>query len=298
MSERDPSSPPSWHSLSVKQVGALLSSSGIEGLAPDEAAARLRHYGPNVITERRRRHAGLIFLAQFSDFMVLVLATAAILAGVIGEPQDTVAIVAILVLNAVLGFVQEYRAERALESLRAISVPAVRVRRGRMTTVVPGTELVPGDLVLLEAGNLVPVDLPQPGDLVGEDRQGPALELEHDEAAITARGARVGGAEDLGQVDDGEHAPALVDHAREVRGRRRDRDDGPELGHVVHEPGREGVQARLDAEHQELPSLAGRRRLGRSVGIAPLEHQLPGAGDPASSMTRSRTAVRPRARGM
>ncbi len=139
MSERDPSSPPSWHSLSVEQVGALLSSSVIEGLAPDEASARLRHYGPNAITERRRRHAGLILLSQFSDFMVLVLATAAILAGVIGEPQDTVAIVAILVLNAVLGFVQEYRAERALESLRAISVAAVRVRRGKMTTVVPGT---------------------------------------------------------------------------------------------------------------------------------------------------------------
>ncbi|HEY7026353.1 MAG TPA: cation-translocating P-type ATPase [Gemmatimonadales bacterium] len=159
MSEPGPLSPPSWHSLPVQQVEALLSTSVFEGLAPEEAAARLRHYGPNAITERRRRHAGLIFLAQFSDFMVLVLATAAVLAGVIGEPQDTVAIVAILVLNAVLGFVQEYRAERALESLRAISVSAVRVRRGRTTTVVPGTALVPGDLVLLEAGNLVPADL-------------------------------------------------------------------------------------------------------------------------------------------
>jgi Ca2+-transporting ATPase len=78
---------------------------------------------------------------------------------VIGEPQDTVAIAAILVLNAVLGFVQEHRAERALEALRTTAVASVRVRRGGVTTIVPGIEVVPGDLVLLETGNLVPADL-------------------------------------------------------------------------------------------------------------------------------------------
>ncbi|HET9292835.1 MAG TPA: cation-translocating P-type ATPase [Gemmatimonadales bacterium] len=148
-----------WHTLPVAAVAELLSTSVATGLGPDDAATRLRAYGPNAITQRRRRSASRILVGQFSDFMVLVLAAAAVLAGVIGEPQDTVAIGAILVLNAILGFMQEYRAERALEALRTLAVASVRVRRGGVTTVVPGIEVVPGDLVLLETGNLVPADL-------------------------------------------------------------------------------------------------------------------------------------------
>ncbi len=153
-----PDAPP-WHTLQVETVARLLSTSLATGLAPDDAATRLRAYGPNAIPERRRRSASRILVGQFSDFMVLVLAAAAVLAGVIGEPQDTVAIAAILVVNAILGFMQEYRAEQALEALRTLAVTSVRVRRGGVTTVVPGIEVVPGDLVLLETGNLVPADL-------------------------------------------------------------------------------------------------------------------------------------------
>jgi Ca2+-transporting ATPase len=119
----------------------------------------LSRYGPNAIEDARPRGPVRILLGQFSDFMVLVLAVAAVLAGVIGEPQDAVAIGAILVLNAVLGFVQEYRAERAIFALRALSVASVRVRRGNAPIAIPATHVVPGDLVLLEAGNLVPADL-------------------------------------------------------------------------------------------------------------------------------------------
>ncbi len=166
---------PLWHALPRETVATRLSTSLAEGLSQEEAATRLGMHGPNAITERRRRSVFRILLAQFSDFMVLVLAAAAVLAGVIGEPQDTIAIAAILVLNAVLGFVQEYRAERALEALRAIAVSAVRVRRGSLTTTLPGTALVPGDLVLLEAGNLVPADL----------RLTAATHLRIEEAALT-----------------------------------------------------------------------------------------------------------------
>jgi Ca2+-transporting ATPase len=166
---------PPWHALPVETVAARLSASVTNGLAPEDASARLLVHGPNTIAGRRRRPAVLIFLGQFSDVMVLVLAAAAVLAGVIGEPQDTIAIAAILLLNAVLGFVQEHRADRALEALRAIVVPSVRVRRAGVTTVVPGTELVPGDLVLLEAGNLVPADL----------RLSEATQLRIEEAALT-----------------------------------------------------------------------------------------------------------------
>jgi Ca2+-transporting ATPase len=172
---------PLWHTLPVETVATVLSTSLSAGLTTEDAAARLRHHGPNAITERRRRSALLILAGQFSDFMVLVLAAAAVLAGVIGEPQDTVAIAAILVLNAVLGFVQEHRAERALEALRTTAVAFVRVRRGGVTTVVPGIEVVPGDLVLLETGNLVPADL----------RLTEAAHLRTEEAALTGESQAV-----------------------------------------------------------------------------------------------------------
>jgi Ca2+-transporting ATPase len=179
--ELEPPDREPWHVLPVETVAGLLTTSPSGGLTPESAAARLPIHGPNTIAERRRRPAYAILLGQFSDFMVLVLAGAAVLAGVIGEPQDTVAIAAILVLNAVLGFFQEYRAERALEALRALAVSSVRARRGGVTRVVPGTDLVPGDLVLLEAGNLVPADL----------RLTEATHLRIQEAALTGESEAV-----------------------------------------------------------------------------------------------------------
>jgi len=133
--------------------------SPVAGLTTEEAAERLAACGPNALEEAPLRHPLRILLGQFADFMVLLLAAAAVLAGLIGEPQDTIAIAAILALNAVLGFVQEHRAERALHALKTLTVPVARVRRGGASLNVAATELVPGDLVLLEAGNLVPADL-------------------------------------------------------------------------------------------------------------------------------------------
>jgi P-type Ca2+ transporter type 2C len=156
-------------------VAGLLGTSADGGLAPAEASARLRELGPNALLARHGVPVFRMLLRQFSDVMVLVLAAAAVLAGVIGEPQDTIAIGAILLLNAMLGFVQEFRAERALDALRAVSVPPARVRRSGLGLVVPATDLVPGDLVLLEPGNLVPADL----------RLTEATQLRIEEAALT-----------------------------------------------------------------------------------------------------------------
>lgn len=172
---------PAWHTLPVDTIDTALVTSAAAGLAPDEARTRLARDGPNSLPEGRRRPALRILLAQFTDVMVLVLAGAAVLAGLIGEPQDTIAIAAILVLNAVLGFAQEHRAERALEALRALAVAPVRVRRGGSTHIVPATDLVPGDLVLLEAGNLVPADL----------RLTEAVHLRIEEAALTGEATPV-----------------------------------------------------------------------------------------------------------
>jgi Ca2+-transporting ATPase len=98
-------------------------------------------------------------LRQFSDFMILVLLTAAIISGIIGEPRDTIAIIVIVLLNAVIGVVQEYRAERATAALRRMTAPDARVRRDGIAHTLPATELVPGDIVELVAGNVIPADL-------------------------------------------------------------------------------------------------------------------------------------------
>jgi len=129
------------------------------GLAPHDVLHRQMSFGLNQFLNIKRRNALKIFYTQFFDFMVIVLLGAAVIAGFLGETQDIVAILAIVILNAVLGFVQEYKAERAMEALSSLATPQARVRRLGKVMELPAFELVPGDIVFLEAGNLVPADL-------------------------------------------------------------------------------------------------------------------------------------------
>jgi len=129
------------------------------GLRSDEATRRLQQHGANVLAEGRRRGPLRMLAAQFADFMILVLIAAALIAGAIGDLSDTLVIVAIVVLNAIVGFVQEYRAERAMTALRQLAAPIARVLRDGRSQHIAASELVPGDIVLLDAGNLVPADL-------------------------------------------------------------------------------------------------------------------------------------------
>jgi Ca2+-transporting ATPase len=128
------------------------------GLSAAEAAGRLARYGPNELVERGRRSPWRIFFEQLTGTLVLILIVAAVVSAIVGDIKDAVAILAIVVLNAILGFVQEYRAEQAMAALRKLAVPLVRVRRAGQVSELPAHELVPGDVVLLEAGNLVPAD--------------------------------------------------------------------------------------------------------------------------------------------
>ena len=148
-----------WYALDGQRVLSVLDSSQDHGLSVEDARRRLGRYGPNVLAEGKRRRPFRMLLAQFTDVMVLVLIGAAVVAGFLGTPEDTIAIIAIVVLNAVLGFGQEYRAERAVSALKAMSAPTARVRRDAIEATVPSGDLVPGDVVLLEAGNIVPADL-------------------------------------------------------------------------------------------------------------------------------------------
>jgi len=128
------------------------------GLSAQDAAGRLAAIGPNRLKEARKKPAYLLFLAQFKEPVVLLLIAAGLITLVIGEHLDSAAIFAIVVLNAIFGFVQEYRAEKAIEALKKMIAPHSRVLRGGVVQIVDSGGLVPGDIVLLEAGDQVPAD--------------------------------------------------------------------------------------------------------------------------------------------
>jgi Ca2+-transporting ATPase len=127
-------------------------------LSEGEAARRIAQYGPNELVEKGGKSPWLILWEQFASTMVVILLVAAVVSALLGDYKDAGTILAIVVLNTVLGYVQEYRAERALLALKKLSVPSVKVRRRGQVGVIPARELVPGDIVLLEAGGLVPAD--------------------------------------------------------------------------------------------------------------------------------------------
>lgn len=147
-----------WHPLTTSETLAALRTSD-NGLTSQEAQQRLSEYGPNSITLKERRTPFRILLGQFTDFMILVLIAAAILSGIIGDLKDTLVIGAIVFLNGVIGFIQEYRAERALEALEQMAAPIANVIREASHLSIPAAQTVPGDIVVLEAGGIVPADL-------------------------------------------------------------------------------------------------------------------------------------------
>jgi Ca2+-transporting ATPase len=145
------------------------------GLASVTVAERLRQYGPNELVQKEKISPFLMFLAQFKDLLILILIAAAVLAGFVGDLVDTIAIIVIVVINAVVGFIQEYRAEKAMEALKKMAAPTATVLRDGVPGTIPASGLVPGDLVVLEAGRVVPADL----------RLIEAAHLKIEEAALT-----------------------------------------------------------------------------------------------------------------
>ncbi len=147
-----------WHQNEINEVVHSLGSIP-EGLSPQEAGKRLEEYGPNELKEKKKRTTFMMVLDQFKDLMIVILIFAAIISGVIGELSDTIAIVVIVILNAVIGFIQEYRAEKAMEALMKMVAPTAVVMRNGVPSNIPAFKLVPGDIVLLEAGRVVPADM-------------------------------------------------------------------------------------------------------------------------------------------
>ncbi len=147
-----------WHRLEIEDVFAKTNSNE-KGLSATEARRRLNKVGPNELKEGKKKTIGMILLMQFKDVMILILLAAAIISGIIGDVTDTIVILIIVLLNALIGFFQEYRAEKAMEALKQMAVIQTTVMRDGKTKTLPATELVPGDVVLLEAGNAVPADV-------------------------------------------------------------------------------------------------------------------------------------------
>jgi len=147
-----------WHTLQLSQTYDRLAVDPAAGLSEADIVLRQREHGPNEMIERGSKSLLALLWEQTTQPMVLILLLAALVSLLLGEIKSVVAIMAIVILNAVLGVVQEFRAEKAMSALKKMAAPAVRVRREGRVLDVPARDLVPGDVILLEAGNIVPAD--------------------------------------------------------------------------------------------------------------------------------------------
>lgn len=147
-----------WHTLPAEQTLVKLNTQENSGLSSAEAHARLERYGPNELIERGTKSPLVILWEQMINPLVLLLLFAAVISALLGETDSTIAILGIVILNAILGVVQEYRAEKAMAALKQMAAPLVRVRRDAHVSEISARELVPGDVILLEAGNIIPAD--------------------------------------------------------------------------------------------------------------------------------------------
>ncbi|MGV3765278.1 MAG: cation-translocating P-type ATPase [Chitinophagaceae bacterium] len=147
-----------WHTLPVEEVLKKTESS-FQGLSTELAEKKLQENGRNELQSKTKTSPLKLFLHQFADVMIVVLLAAAVISFFIGEAADTIVILFIVVLNAVIGFIQEYRAGKAMEALQQMAAPSSKVVRNSATTEITSSELVPGDIVLLEAGNMIPADM-------------------------------------------------------------------------------------------------------------------------------------------
>ncbi len=170
-----------FYQVAAEEVINGIETSLADGLSSQEAANRLEHYGLNELVETSKKNPWRILWEQMTSIMVVILFIAAIISLVLGEYLDAIVITAIILINAAIGFQQEYKAEEAMSALKKIAVPVVKVRREEHLSEISATELVPGDIVLMEAGNLVPADC----------RLVESVNLRIDEAALTGESVPV-----------------------------------------------------------------------------------------------------------
>ncbi|RLI45639.1 ATPase [Candidatus Bathyarchaeota archaeon] len=198
--------------MKTEELMATLKASE-KGLSSEEAERRLQEYGPNELIERKRVTVFQIFLGQFKDIFVIMLLIATAIEFGIGEIVDGSTIAAIVALNAVVGFVQEYRSEKAMEAMKKLTAPKARVLRDGKEKLIPAKEVVPGDIVLLEAGDRIPAD----GRLLE------VVDLKTDEAVLTGESTPVekmtGVLDEKTPVADRKNSVFMATHVTYGRGR-------------------------------------------------------------------------------
>lgn len=170
-----------WYALCSEETAENLKTSLDKGLSSETAKERLKEFGYNELIGKKGPTVFEMFLDQFKDFLVIILIVASLVSILIGEVIDSLVIILIVILNAVLGVIQEYRASKALDALKKMAAPEAKVIRDSTVQVIPARELVPGDIVLLEAGNYVPADL----------RIVESVNLKIDESALTGESVPV-----------------------------------------------------------------------------------------------------------
>src|SRR3989338_11306724 len=146
-----------WH-LDIQETARALSADLDRGLSQEEVGLRLDKYGLNQLQEAKGHSPLSIFFEQFQDFIVWILIGAALVSGFLKEWVDALAIIGIVIINAILGFIQEYRAEKSLAALKRLSSPNSKVIRDGQHAIIPSSQLVPGDLIEVESGDNIPAD--------------------------------------------------------------------------------------------------------------------------------------------
>jgi len=192
-------SPANWHSMVVADTLAVLGVDAERGLSTAEAARRLLAHGPNRLAEKKNKSLLARFFAQFADALIYILLAAAVVSALLGEVSDAVIILVVVLINAIVGVIQEARAEKSLEALKRLSAPRALVVRDGTQREIDAADLVPGDLVVIDAGRILPCDL----------RWIEAVNLKVDEASLTGE-----------SVPAEKEADALVDPAGPLGDRR------------------------------------------------------------------------------
>ena len=153
-----------WHTIKKEEIEKMLHTDLKNGITEEEAKKRLQEYGKNILEEKKKENIFVRFIKQFNDFMIIILIIAAIVSAIIamaegtGDYLDSVIIIAIVILNAIMGLVQEEKTEKSLEALKNMTAPLAKIKRYGKTITIATENVVPGDLIILEAGNYVPAD--------------------------------------------------------------------------------------------------------------------------------------------
>ncbi len=243
-----------WHAIETEKLLSALQASE-KGLSEQGAKRRLQEYGPNELVERKRITPLQIFLGQFRDIFVIMLLIAIGISIAIGEVIDASTIGAIVVLNAIVGFVQEYRSEKAMEAMKKLTAPRARVLREGKEKFIPAREVVPGDVIILESGDRIPAD----GRLLE------VVDLKTDEAVLTGESTPVekktGVLDEKTPVADRKNSVFMATHVTYGRGKTVITSTGmkTEFGRVA-----EMVQA---VEEADTPLKQKLTRFAKKLGI-------------------------------